>query len=141
RVLMCNSYQYRLSRRTWRHRQKLLGITSNCGFVDAFIERDGCELNLSKASMAMNKMVVMAVVGGLALLAGCGSNPRERTTGGAAIGAPGGPIGVGVGALIGGGTGAVTGAVTTPKQVNLGRPVWNNPNAHIGNQSLDVGHQ
>jgi hypothetical protein len=97
----------------------------------------------------MNKIVAMAVVGGLALLAGCGSNPRERTTGGAAtgaatgaaIGALGGPVGVGVGALIGGGTGAVTGAVTTPKQVNLGRPVWNNPNAHIGNQSLDVGHQ
>ena len=96
----------------------------------------------------MNKAVTIAVVGGLALLAGCGTTPGERTSGGAAtgalsgaaVGALAGPVGAGVGALIGAGAGAVTGAVTTPQEVNLGRPIWDSPNAHIGNTSLDVGH-
>jgi hypothetical protein len=51
-----------------------------------------------------------------------------------------GPVGAGVGALIGGGAGAITGAVTTPREVHLGRPIWDNPNAHIASASLDVGH-
>ncbi len=73
------------------------------------------------------------------LLAGCGTNSRDRTEGGAAagaatgavVGALGGPVGVGVGALVGAGTGAVTGAATTPGQVNLGKPVWNNPETNV----------
>jgi hypothetical protein len=96
----------------------------------------------------MNKLVIVAAAGGLALLAGCGQTPQERTTGGAAtgaatgamIGAIGGPVGMGVGALIGGGTGAVTGAVTTPRQVNLGKPVWDRPDARVAGKSLDVCH-
>ena len=96
----------------------------------------------------MKKTVMIAAVGGLALLAGCGYSPQERTTGGAAtgaatgalIGAVGGPVGVGVGALIGGGAGALTGAATSPRQVNLGRPVWDRPNTHVGSASLDVCH-
>lgn len=78
-------------------------------------------------------------------LTGCGTNPGERTTGGAAagaatgagIGALGGPVGVGVGALIGAGAGAATGATTTPNQVNLGRPPWRNPNANVAGEPLD----
>lgn len=73
------------------------------------------------------------------LLAGCGTNPQERTTGGAAagagtgavVGALAGPPGMAVGALVGGGAGAVTGAATRPNQVNLGKPPWTNPNARI----------
>jgi peptidoglycan hydrolase-like protein with peptidoglycan-binding domain len=80
-------------------------------------------------------------------LAGCGTNPEERTGGGAAagaatgaaVGALGGPVGVGVGALVGAGTGAATGAATTPQQVNLGRPPWDNPNAEVGGRHLASG--
>ncbi|WP_207802886.1 hypothetical protein [Roseicella frigidaeris] len=68
-------------------------------------------------------------------LAACGTNSTDRTTGGAAagaatgagIGALGGPVGALAGAAIGGGAGAVTGAATSPSDVNLGKPVWKNP--------------
>ncbi len=71
----------------------------------------------------------------LVALAACGTNPQERTTGGAATGAAtgatiglvGGPVGVLAGAAIGAGAGAVTGATTSPRDINLGRPPWNNP--------------
>lgn len=67
-----------------------------------------------------------------AALAGCGSNERDRTQGGAATGALagagigllGGPVGVLVGGLVGGGAGALTGATVSPDQLNLGRPIW-----------------
>jgi uncharacterized membrane protein len=67
-----------------------------------------------------------------ASLAGCGTDQFDRTTTGAGTGAAtgavigliGGPIGVAAGAAIGAGAGAVTGAVTSPKDVNLGKPVW-----------------
>ncbi len=97
----------------------------------------------------MKKVAMVAAVCSLGLLAACGTTPQERTTGGAAtgaatgaaIGALGGPVGAGVGALIGAGTGAATGAVTTPRQVNLGKPVWDNPHAHVGPVTTDVCHQ
>jgi hypothetical protein len=70
------------------------------------------------------------------LLAGCGRSQPERMSGGtaggaatgAAIGIIGGPIGVVVGAGIGAGVGAITATSTTPKQVNLGPPIWNRVN-------------
>lgn len=73
------------------------------------------------------------------LVAACGTNPQERVTGGAAagaatgagVGALGGPVGALAGAAIGGGAGAVTGAVTEPSDVNLGRPVWDNPETRV----------
>jgi hypothetical protein len=79
----------------------------------------------------------VAAIGAVALLAACGTGERERTTGGAAagaatgagVGAFGGPVGALAGAAIGGGAGAVTGATTSPSDVNLGAPPWNNPNA------------
>ena len=72
---------------------------------------------------------------GVALLAACGNNADDRTTGGAAAGAGtgatigliGGPIGVVVGAVIGGGAGALTGATTKPQDVDLGPPPWSKP--------------
>jgi hypothetical protein len=78
---------------------------------------------------------IVAVSALVVLVAACGTNPRDRVTGGAAagaatgagVGALAGPPGAVVGALVGGGAGAVTGAVTEPRDVNLGRPVWNNP--------------
>jgi hypothetical protein len=68
-------------------------------------------------------------------LAACGTNPQDRTSGGAAagaatgagIGAFGGPVGALAGAAVGGGVGAATGAATKPSDVNLGTPPWSNP--------------
>ena len=79
----------------------------------------------------------------LGLLAACGTNPQERVTGGAAagaatgagIGALGGPAGALAGAAIGGGAGAVTGAATSPSEVNLGRPLWNDPEVRVPGDS------
>jgi hypothetical protein len=73
---------------------------------------------------------------GIALaIAACGTREPERTTGGAAagaatgagIGALGGPVGALAGAAIGAGAGAVTGATTSPSDLNLGRPLWSDP--------------
>jgi len=82
---------------------------------------------------------IAMVVGSLALLAGCGSREPDRAAGGAgvgagtgaAVGAIAGPPGAVVGALVGAGAGAAGGAATTPKQVDLGKPVWDN-NMHVG---------
>jgi hypothetical protein len=79
-------------------------------------------------------MKVVLVVGGLVFLAGCGYSQPNRTAGGAgvgagtgaAIGAIAGPPGAAVGALVGAGVGAAGGAATSPSQVNLGKPVWQN---------------
>jgi hypothetical protein len=87
----------------------------------------------------MKHAVNIFAVGMLGLLAACGTQPKERTTGGAAagaasgaaIGALAGPPGMAVGALVGGGAGAVTGAATNPKDVNLGKPPWTNPETRV----------
>jgi len=88
-----------------------------------------------------------AALGILAALAACGTNPQERTSGGAAagaasgaaVGAIAGPPGLVVGAVVGGGAGAITGAETKPSQVNLGRPLWDNPNVRVPTPNGPVG--
>ena len=61
-----------------------------------------------------------------AMLSACGTTTTDRAVSGAGIGAGigllGGPPGVVVGALAGG----AVGAATSPSQVDLGRPVWEN---------------
>lgn len=87
----------------------------------------------------MQQTLNIAALGLLGLLAACGSNTQERTTGGAAagaasgaaVGAIAGPPGAVVGALVGGGAGAVTGATTSPKELNLGKPPWSNPQTRV----------
>lgn len=87
----------------------------------------------------MKTIPTVLAAASLALLAACGTNERERVQGGAAagaatgagVGALGGPVGAAVGAVVGGGAGAVTGAVTDPSDVNLGRPVWSNPDTRV----------
>jgi len=82
---------------------------------------------------------LVSVFGVALALAACGTEPGERTTGGAAagaatgagVGALGGPVGALAGAAIGAGAGAVTGAVTEPSDVNLGKPPWTNPQARV----------
>jgi hypothetical protein len=91
----------------------------------------------------MKHLILVATLGSLTLLAACGTDTKERTTGGAAagaatgagVGALAGPPGMAVGAAVGAGAGAVGGATTTPNQVNLGAPPWNNPNAKIAGQT------
>jgi len=82
----------------------------------------------------MNTIRLLTLAGAVVLLAACGHSEPGRVEGSAATGAAtgatvglvGGPIGVVAGAVIGGGAGAVAGAETTPRQVDLGKPLWNN---------------
>jgi len=68
--------------------------------------------------------VLAAVLLAGAVLSACGTTQGDRTASGAGIGAGigllCGPPGVVVGALAGG----ATGALTSPRQVDLGDPVW-----------------
>jgi hypothetical protein len=87
----------------------------------------------------MNKARLLGAAALGLMVAACGTDPRERTTGGAAagaatgaaVGALGGPVGALAGAGIGGAAGAVTGAATDPQDVNLGRPLWNDPEVRV----------
>ncbi len=87
----------------------------------------------------MKSIQGLALAATVLLVASCGTNERERVTGGAATGAAtgaavgvvGGPVGVVVGGVVGGGAGAVTAATTSPQDLNLGRPVWANPETRI----------
>ncbi len=88
----------------------------------------------------MNQTMRIAVaLGSLALLAGCGNRQPDRAVGGAGVGAGtgalvgavAGPPGALVGAAVGAGVGAAGGAVTSPSQVNLGKPVYDQP-MHVG---------
>jgi hypothetical protein len=77
-------------------------------------------------------MKTTAILAGVCLLAlaGCGRTTGDRALSGGGIGAGVGLVGGAMvgspveGALIGGAVGAGTGALTSPRQVDLGRPVW-----------------
>ncbi len=85
------------------------------------------------------RLGVASLALGVLLLAACGTDPNERVEGGAATGAAtgatvglvGGPVGVLVGGAIGAGAGAATGALTDPSDVNLGRPLWADPEVRL----------
>lgn len=87
--------------------------------------------------MMKARMLGGAVLG--LLLAACGTDPQGRVAGGAAagaatgagVGALGGPVGALAGAGIGAAAGATTGAATSPEQLNLGRPVWEDPELRV----------
>jgi len=89
-----------------------------------------------------------AAFGLMTVVAACGTNPQERTSdgaaaagaaSGAAVGVLAGPPGMVVGAVLGGGAGALTGAETKPSQVNLVRPVWDNPDVRVPTPNGPVG--
>ena len=94
----------------------------------------------------MKATIPLAALAAALMLAGCGTNPQERTTGGAAAGAAtgagigiiAGPPGMALGAVVGAGAGALAGGATTPQQLNLGQPPWNNPNTRIPTPSGPV---
>lgn len=58
------------------------------------------------------------------LLSACGTQVGDRAASGAAIGGGAGLVAGGIGAIPGAIIGAGVGAFTTPEQVNLGEPVW-----------------
>lgn len=71
----------------------------------------------------MNKAILAASA--TLLLAGCGTQMGDRMASGAAIGAGAGVVAGGVGAIPGAIVGAAVGGLTSPDQVNLGAPPWN----------------
>jgi hypothetical protein len=71
----------------------------------------------------MNKGAVLIVAATVAL-AGCGTQMGDRLASGAAIGGGAGLVAGGVGAIPGAIVGAAVGGLTSPEQVNLGKPVW-----------------
>jgi hypothetical protein len=84
-------------------------------------------------ALTMNITNKIMLIGAVCLLAACGARQPGRVSGGAVTGAAtgstigliAGPPGVLVGGVVGGGVGAVTAATTSPRQVNLGSPLWN----------------
>lgn len=111
---------------------------------------DGATLAMPVLQQDEERDMIRTVVGAAALavtLAACGTNSTDRTTGGAAagaatgagIGALGGPVGALAGAAIGGGAGAIAGATTSPQDVNLGKPIWSNPETRIPGVDNDRG--
>ena len=82
--------------------------------------------------MSSRGMTTGLLLSGLILaLAGCGRSTGDRAVSGGLLGAGAGAAigavtggGIGTGALIGGALGAAGGAVTSPRDVNLGRPIW-----------------
>jgi hypothetical protein len=85
-----------------------------------------------KKEAIMNTTTKVILFGVMISLGACGGREPGRVQGGAAAGAAtgatvglvGGPVGVAAGAVVGGGAGAVTAASTSPRDVNLGKPVW-----------------
>lgn len=81
---------------------------------------------------------VLTVVATLAVLTACGIRPSDRVLSGAGIGAGAGALGSAAvggnvvgGAVIGGVAGAAIGGLTSPRHVNLGRPIWRKNQPHI----------
>lgn len=85
------------------------------------------------------KLKIVAAAGLSLLASACGTTDSERISGGAAtgaatgaaVGALAGPVGVLAGAGVGGIVGGVTGGTTEPETVNLGKPLWSNPNVNL----------
>ena len=71
----------------------------------------------------MSKLVLVFAAG--LALAGCGTQMGDRMASGAAIGGSAGLVAGGVGVIPGALVGAAVGGLTSPEQVNLGEPVWN----------------
>ena len=72
----------------------------------------------------MTRTLALTMMAAL-LLAGCGTARGDRGLSGAGIGAGIGLIGGPPGVIVGAAAGAVVGLVTPPRNINLGRPAWN----------------
>lgn len=74
---------------------------------------------------------VLAVVGAMLAVAGCGKAVGDRALGGGLIGGTAGAAGAAIfggpilaGTAIGAAAGALTGAITNPDVIDLGDPPW-----------------
>ena len=74
--------------------------------------------------------MLKSAIAASALLAvsACGTQLGDRMASGAAIGGGAGLVAGGVGAIPGAIVGAAVGGLTSPDQVNLGPPPWNDGN-------------
>lgn len=77
---------------------------------------------------------LVLVMAAAASLAGCGTQMGDRLASGAAIGAGTGAVFGGVGAIPGAVVGAAVGGLTSPEQVNLGEPVWDDKDGDNGDE-------
>lgn len=69
----------------------------------------------------MSKLAITAMA---LLVSACGTQLGDRIASGAAIGGGAGLVAGGIGAIPGAVIGAGVGALTSPDQVNLGEPAW-----------------
>lgn len=72
----------------------------------------------------MKKILIWGVTA--ILLSACGTATGDRGLSGASIGAGIGVIGGPPGMVVGGVVGAGVGMLSSPRQIDLGRPVWKN---------------
>lgn len=82
--------------------------------------------------MLLNRILPGVALAAVLIVAGCGTNPRDRAISGGLLGAAGGAaIGsaagnAALGAAVGAAAGAIAGGATDPCTLNLGDPIWNN---------------
>jgi hypothetical protein len=86
------------------------------------IERREKRRSFCAVELDMNKVILAASA--TLVLAACGTQMGDRMASGAAIGGGVGLAAGGVGAIPGAIVGAAVGGLTSPDQVNLGKPVW-----------------
>jgi osmotically inducible lipoprotein OsmB len=92
---------------------------------------EGRDLGRARENMMAKVRSALLLASALALGA-CGTTQGDRAASGAAIGGGTGGliglafggVGVGAGIFVGAAIGAGTGALTTPRQVDLGKPIW-----------------
>jgi len=72
-----------------------------------------------KTALKIAPLFIAAVV-----LSACGTTPGDRGLSGAGLGAAVGIIGGPPGMVVGAAVGGAAGMATSPRQVDLGRPVW-----------------
>ena len=88
---------------------------------------------------------VLLVCGGLTLAGGCGTTTGDRALSGGLLGAGTGALigsvagSAGKGALIGGLGGMAIGALTSPRDVNLGEPLWRRSSGHRRHHYASAG--
>lgn len=72
-----------------------------------------------KTALKVAPLLIAATV-----LSACGTTPGDRGLSGAGLGAAVGMLGGPPGMIVGAAVGAGAGMATSPRQVDLGKPVW-----------------
>jgi osmotically inducible lipoprotein OsmB len=83
-----------------------------------------CRVLRARIPEEMNMLKLALAASAAVTLCACGTQLGDRAASGAAIGAGAGVVFGGVGAIPGAIVGAGVGALTSPDDVNLGEPAW-----------------